>query len=366
LLDSDLPDNDETQIEDAPEQPWFRFGFNPALSKQYLAAPDIVDALGVASSDALKEILSGYAPSSHARQVLAHFRKGTRYSEVTGAVEYDSFVREAQTKEREAARLVDLARRAYRKMNAVCKAHNASVTISDFEGPLPFRHYHAKREPVTELAAHFGLIPADNRHDTETQTCAHELLEPLLHFDEAARFLNDGHNRAQSGRELHADEAFALLEKYLGISDYKTRAAETVKTLKNAQPKYREKRREQALKMVLEPIFKDVEKNIHITNIWPSISRNWALLIVAFCTIVFFNIRDVKAIVQKHVSDRKSRPDLNRLEAELALCLTDGGERRRILARARKRRSRVKQSTDLNNSRVDVGLRSGGNLQKGA
>jgi hypothetical protein len=76
LLDPDLPDDDETQIEDGAAAPYFRPGFNPELMAQYLATPDIVDTLAVASPDALKDILNAYAPSDHARRVLGASAQG--------------------------------------------------------------------------------------------------------------------------------------------------------------------------------------------------------------------------------------------------------------------------------------------------
>ena len=39
LLDPDIHEEDETQIEDKPEQPYFRQGFSPVLMKQYLSHP---------------------------------------------------------------------------------------------------------------------------------------------------------------------------------------------------------------------------------------------------------------------------------------------------------------------------------------
>ena len=54
-------------------------------------------------------------------------------------MEYDGFIREVVMKEREAARLVDLTRRAYDKMSAVCREHNATAKLADFDGISAFQ-----------------------------------------------------------------------------------------------------------------------------------------------------------------------------------------------------------------------------------
>ena len=191
LLDPDLPDDDETQIEDSAAAPYFRRGFNSTLAAQYLAIPNIADTLDVASTDALKDILNGYAPSVQAARVLAWLRKGTRYNEMTGTCAFDGAIREADSAERQAARLVDLARRSFRKMAAACKADKNPI----------FPTAKSSRKPIVELALHFGLflnatfsgLLAFGRHYEKSDVeLAHDLINPLLYFDKAAAFLKQG------------------------------------------------------------------------------------------------------------------------------------------------------------------------------
>jgi hypothetical protein len=372
LLDSDLPADDVTQIEDEPGRPWFRSGFNLTLLKQYLAIPEVVETLGVASFDALKDILGGYAPSSHARRVLAHLRKGSRYSEASGAIEYDGYVRQIAEREREAARLVDLARRAYKKMSDECSVHNASATVDDFEGPLSFKDYHIARKPIVELAAHFGLISADNRHDAETQNCARELIEPLLYFSTAAEFLGVGYCLSQSGVNLYKDAAIVLLENYLGITEYKIEAAENVKELKAKQPQYREKRRSQSLNTVIKHIFNSfgLDESTKPLEV-PHKIKTGASVFECICVCMFilmlmcvFSLKDVQTTIRKHASDRKARPNMVRFEADLELLMNGEKERRRALTRARKQRSRSNQAAKALDNLVNIGLGSSGNIQE--
>jgi DNA polymerase elongation subunit (family B) len=246
LLDPDLPDNDETQIEDVAAAPYFRRGFNPTHAAQFLAIPNIIDTLDVASSDALKDILYGYAPSVHATRVLAWLRKGTRYNEVTETCVFDGAIREADLVEREAARLVDLARRSYRKMAAACKAE---------KGPL-FPEAKSDRKPIVELAMHFGLFPERarsaglvafrRRYEKSDEELAHDFLNPLLYFDRAAASLKQGVVIARSGQELKVGDAVSLFENYLGIAQHKAEAVVGVKALNTGRAERRAARRRQS------------------------------------------------------------------------------------------------------------------------
>lgn len=198
--------------------------------QQYLSEPDIVETLGMASLRSLKDIMTAKDPSVHSLRVLAHLRKGSRYNEITKNVEYDNFYREVAIKEREAARLVELMRRAYDKMNIVCKQHNATARRDDFDGPLTFKNYHTNRNPIVELAAHFKLISEDNRHDPETEAYALKLLKSFYYHgsEAAASLINDGVIISQAGAEFRKHDPFKLLEDYLGISEYKRTSVEKV------------------------------------------------------------------------------------------------------------------------------------------
>jgi hypothetical protein len=361
LLDADLPENDEAQIEDEPEQPYFRYGFNPTLLREYFSIPDIVATVGAASPDALIDICGGYAPSSHARLVLAHLRKGTRYDALTSAIEYDNLFRDADMREREAAQLTDLARRSYKKMNAVCKEHNAKARREDLDGSPQFIEYHMDRRPIVELAAHFGLIPADNRYDGETQTAAYELLNSLMYFNGAATFLDRGVTRAQSGRELSRDEAFALFENYLGIAEYKRRSAESAQTLKAENGHYRAKRRKQNLTKVLKPIVAYYnEQDEFIQSLDPAY-KDIVALICILNTIV-----DLQPVIRKHAYNRKTRLNLGRFVSDAVARSNDRIERIRTLARVRKQRSRANQAAQMSNSSVDSRLRRGDGVEERA
>jgi hypothetical protein len=367
LLDADLPDNDETQIEDEPEQAYFRHGFNPTLLRKYFSIPDIVATVGAASSDALKDIYSGYAPSSHARLVLAHLRRGTRYDALTGAIEYDNLFRDADMKEREAAQLTDLARRSYKKMNATCKEHNAKARREppDYDPgvdePPQFIDYHMDRRPIVELAAQLGLIPADNRHDGEAQTTAYELLNPLMYFDGAAAFLERGMTRAQSGRELSKEDAFALFESYLAIAEYKRRSAERVQALKAENAHYRAKKRKRNLLKVLKPIVTYYnEQDEFIQSLDPAYKDIVALICILNAIV------DLQPVIRKHAYNRKARLNLGRFMLDAAGHSDHRIERVRELTRARVRRLRANQTAQLSNGGVDSGLRRGDGVEKRA
>lgn len=77
-------------------------------------------------------------------------------------------------------------------------------------------------------------------------------------------------------------------------------------------------------------------------------------------------MKEFQTILRKHVSDRKTRPDVDRFEADLTEQLTVEKDRRRLLARQRKQRSRSNQATKMSNSSVDLDLGHGGSIQESA
>jgi hypothetical protein len=373
LLDADLPDDDETQIEDAAAAPYFRYGFNPVLRAQYLSMPDIAETLAVTSPEALDDVLKGYAPSVHATRVLAHLRKGTRYNELTGTCVFDGFIREVDMTERQAARLVDLARRSFKKMNAICKAHNVTAKPTDYDGPPQFTRYHMNRRPTVELAAQFDLICENERHK---KNCAHDLLNPLLYPDKAAIILKQGFVRTRSGQELRVDDAIAMFENYLGIAQRKKQIATDVKTLNASQAERRRARRLQSRKMLMQAVSKiqmatlddhvrmlkkmfvedygfnpaDVEKNSPIIE---RLALSWPLA-----------LPDFQMLFRRHTQIRRGRPDVKRFVHDLLDRVTDRAERVRALARVRKHRSRLKQSAEPEDRRVQVDLRGRNSIKK--
>jgi DNA polymerase elongation subunit (family B) len=362
LLDPDLPDDDETQIEDAAAAPYFRRGFNPALMAQYLATPDIVETL--ASLDALKDILSGYAPSDHARRVLAHLRKGTRYNENSGVCTFDGFIREADIAVRQAARLVDLARRSYRKMNAALKA---------YKNPL-FPTAPVSCTPLVALADHFGLLPKRNsvlpllaRKPTELEEdLAHDLLNPLLYHDKAAMILKQGFVKARTGQELRADDAIAMFETYLGIAQRKEQAVAAVRHLNAERRERRAARRLQSQKLLMQAVSKlqmatldvwvgmlkemfvedgfDPAKVEEHSSYFVSLAIGWPLL-----------MPDFQMLFRRHTQTRKGRPDVKRFVHDLLERVTDRVERTKARKRLHMRRSR-QQSRKPGDSSVQVSL----------
>jgi DNA polymerase elongation subunit (family B) len=377
LLDPDLPDDDETQIEDAAAAPYFRYGFNPVLRAQYFSMPGIAETLAVASVDAFNDILRGYAPSVHTMRVLAHLRKGTRYNELTGTCVFDGFIREVDMADRQAARLVDLARRSFKKMNAICKVHNATAKTADYDGPPQFTRYHMNRRPIVELAAQFDLICENDRHKEFEKNCAHELINPLLYPDKAAKFLKQGSVKAQSGRELSADEAFAMFENYLGIAQRKEQIAGNVRALSASQAERRKVRRLQSRKMLMQAVSRiqmatlddcvrmmkkmfiedygfdpaDVEKNS------PTIER------ITLCLPLI--LPDFQMLFRRHTQTRRARPNVKRFIQDLLdRVVTDHADRVRALTRVRVRRSRLKQLAEPEDRRVQVDLRARNSIKK--
>ena len=375
LLDPDLPDDDETQIEDTAAAPYFRYGFNPTLKMQYLGTPDIAETLAVASPEALKDILNGYAPSTHAQRVLAHLRKGTRYDERTGACTFDGFIRETDMAERQAARVVDLARRSFKKMNAALRqAHSHSL----------FPTAKMTQKPAVALAAHFGLLPERDydrwargaRHEEFEEGLAHDLINPWLYFDKAAALLKQGFVRDRSGRELPADEAIAMFENYLAIARRKEQAAEVVKNLNAGRRERRAVRRRQAMSIVLQP-FVDIftkDDNPIVQGVKKHLVEDWGFdqadvecnadLVNEWAFLQTLNHPTHRMMIRRYTSVRKGRPDVNRFMRDCMVRGTDGVERARAQARVHKRRSRLKQSAKLKHGRVKIDLRYGDSVEE--
>ncbi len=364
LLDPDLPEDDETQIEDAAAAPYFRYGFNPVLRAQYLAIPDIVELLDVASLDALKDILNGYAPSDHARRVLAHLRKGTRYDELTGTCAFDSFIREADIAEWQTARLVDLARRSYRKISKACANVN--------------------QKPLVALAAHFGLLPKRDydaspfgqHHDRFEENLAHDLFNPMLYPDKAAAVIKLGFVRARSGQELRVDEAFAMFESYLGIAQHKERAAKFTKNLNVDRRERRAARRLQSKKMLMQAVSKIQMATLddHVRMLKKMFVEDYGfdpadveesspnIVRLAVCWPLAHP--DFQMLFRRHTQTRRARPEIKRFVHDLLERATDHAERVKARKRVQKRRSRMKQSRQLRDGSVQVGLGDGDGVKE--
>ena len=158
------------------------------------------------------------------------------------------------------------------------------------------------------------------------------------------------------------------------LRSIKERAAENVKALKIEQPKYRVKRKMQSLNAILNHIVKPLDSD-DFAKVFKaargSMSIKWTAEFICACGIVFllaaaFSLEGFQAVLRKHVSDRTARPDGNRFEADLSERLSGGEERKRLLARRRKQRSRSNQAAKANDSGVDLGLGRGGSIQESA
>jgi hypothetical protein len=273
--------------------------------------------------------MNGYAPSAHATRVLAHLRKGTRYDAQTGDCTFDGFIRETDLVEREAARLVDLARRSYRKMAEACKK-NAN--------PL-FPTAKLQRSVMVELAVHFGLIPQrapdvfGNRNDASERALAHELINPWLYYGKAATAVKQGCIRTRSGQELSVGQAVALFESYLGVERRKAEIAIHVKGLNDGRRERRMKRRQQALAEVIMsfyPLFRHLRKDAGQAFAEEVLDEIWSR-------------ETTQRAIGRYVSNRKGRGDINHFIAEISYArMQERSDRGRALAAARKRRSRLK------------------------
>jgi hypothetical protein len=367
LLDPDLPDDDETQIEDAAAAPYFRYGFNPVLRAQYLDIPDIAETLDVASPDALKDILNGYVPSAQAERVLAWLRKGTRYDELKGTCAFDGAIREADLAERQAARLVDLARRSFRKMAAVCKAD---------KNPF-FPNAPSSKKPIVELAAHFGLLPERPKspgliafgrtYEKSDEELAHDLINPLLYFDKAALAIKQGFVRARSGKILAVDEACAMFERYLGIAQRKEQAATVVRNLHAARAERRAARRLQSKKMLMQAVSKIQMATLddHVRMLKKLFVEDYGFdpanveenspNIVSLAVYWPLVHPDFQMLFRRHTQTRKARPDVKRFIQDWLCRATEHAERVKARDRVRKRRSR-QQSRKPENGSVQIGL----------
>jgi len=327
------------------------------LRAQYLAMPNITETLAVASPRALKDILNGYAPSAHATRVLAHLRRGTRYDEMTGKCTFDSFIRESDMAERQAARLVDLAHRSYRKMHAACK------------DPL-FPTAKSSREPTVELARHFGLLPERNhdagpfaqKPDRFEKQLAHDLLNPFFYSSKTAFVLKQGFVRARSGQELRVDEAVAMFENYLGIAARKERSARAVKNLNAGRAERRAVRRLQSQNMLMQSLSKlqmatldnfvlMLKKFFVEDGFDPAEVEKASPDIVRLAVAIPLGDPDFQMLFRRHTA-RKGRPDIKRFISDLLARKTDHVDRVRARKRTHMQRSRLKQSPKPKDSSV--------------
>jgi hypothetical protein len=304
---------------------------------------------------------------------LAWLRQGTRYNELTGACAFDGAIREVDMVERQAARLVDLARRSFREMAATCKAEKHPLFANATSG----------RKPIVELALQFGLLPERTRslglvafggsYEKADVELAHDLINPLLYFDKAAAVLKNGFVRARSGQELRVDEAVALFENYLGIARRNAEVAADVKSLNAGRPEQRVWRSHNSLSFVLAPLLKHLTETL---NYPPNNDlRKYFSKDCGFHTIeikknseiikqIIFSadaltragvprVRDpdMQMMIRRYAR-MKRPPDVNQFIAEFIARKTDRPERDRALAAARKRRSRLKQSAKLRDDTV--------------
>jgi hypothetical protein len=295
---------------------------------------------------------------------LAHLRKGTRYNELTGTWAFDGFIREGDIAERQAARLVDLARRSYRKISKACAIVN--------------------QKPLVALAAHFRLLPKRDsdaspfgqQHDRFEEELAHDLLNPMLYPDKAAAVVKRGFVRARSGQELRVDEAFAMFESYLGIAQRKERAARLTKNLNVDRRERRAARRLQSKKMLMQAVFKIQmatlddhvlvlkKKFVEDYGFDPDNVEENSANIVRLALSWPLAQPDFQMLFRRHTQTRRARPDVKRFLQDLLERATEHAERVKARKRIHKRLSRMKQSRQLRDGGVQVGLGDGDGVQE--
>jgi hypothetical protein len=88
---------------------------------------------------------------------------------------------------------------------------------------------------------------------------------------------------------------------------------------------------------------------------------------IVFLLASAFTLQGFETVLRKHVSDRKTRPDVRRFECELLERWGDGEkDRKRLMGRKRIQKLRSKQSAKISDSAVNLALGSGGGLQESA
>jgi hypothetical protein len=240
------------------------------------------------------------------------------------------------------------------------------------------------QKPLVALAAHFGLLPERDYdpspfgqlHDRFEENLAYDLLNPMLYPDKAAAVIKQGFVRARSAQELRVDEAFAMFESYLGIAQHKERAAMFTKNLNVDRRERRATRRLQSKKMLMQAVSKiqmatlddhvrmlkkmfvedygfdpdDVEENspniVSLAVCWPLVHPDFQMLF------------------RRHTQTRRARPDVKRFVHDLLERATDHAERVKARKRIHKRHSRVKQSRQMRDGSVQVGLGDGDGVKE--
>jgi len=263
----------------------------------------------------------------------------------SGACAFDGFVREADMAERQAARLVELARRSYRRMHATCKADI---------NPL-FPTARMTRKPIVELAKQFGLLPERPKptglvafgrlYEKSDEEVSHDLINPLFYFDKAAVALKQGFVKARSGQELRIEAAIDMFENYLGIAQRREQAATAVKNLHLERRERRAARRLQSRKIIVDKLMIAIAKTqaARIQEIKRVGIEEYGFdaVEVEKCIDIIEKLAAIgpladpvlQMMVRRHTSLRKGRPDFNRFMADVVERATEHAER----VRARKR-----------------------------
>jgi len=217
------------------------------------------------------------------------------------------------------------------------------------------------------------MAASGRTYQKSDEELAYDLINPLLYFDKAATALKQGFVRARSGKELTTDAAFALFENYLGIAQHKEQSAIRVTKLNAGRPEQRIWRTHDSLSVVIAPLLKHLTDTL---NDPPNNGlRKYFSEDCGFHTIEIKNNSEIiKQVIFKadaltkagapRVRDAdmqmlirryarmKRPPDVDQFIADFIARKTERPERVRMLAANRKRRSRLKQSTEPGDSAV--------------
>jgi hypothetical protein len=233
------------------------------------------------------------------------------------------------------------------------------------------------RKPIVELAIHFGLLDERERasrfgvkYTAAEISVAHDLINPLLYFDKAAKIMKQGFVRARSGRELTVDDAFALFENYLGIARRNEQIAMDVRSLNAGRAQRRSARRRQALEIVMRPTLKALAETqgSRVQDMKRSLAEDYGFdpieieknseAIERLALLLPLSDPDLQMMIRRHTQHRKTKPRVKRFMLDVIERHDNHAERVRALAAARKRRSRLKlkQSIKPGDDSVQVAL----------
>jgi hypothetical protein len=167
-----------------------------------------------------------------------------------------------------------------------------------------------------------------------------------------------------------------MFENYLGIAQRKEQIAADVKTLSASHAERRATRQLQSKKIILDKLMRAITKTqaARIQEIKRVAIEEYGFdaVEVEKCIDIIEKLAAIgpladpvlQMMVRRHTSLRKARPDFNRFMVDVVERATDHVERVRALTRARVRRSRLKQSAEPEDRRVQIDLRARNSIKK--